>query len=107
MEISEFAIWKFRTVEGKLKNCRGYDFNTTRFSPNESTSTECYQLKYDFTKEIAILEQYNLTSDIASKIETVPFSEVPKLLKKYKLYEIAPMNERHACSLSEDEKLVK
>lgn len=107
MEISEFAIWKFRTVEGKLKNCRGYDFTITRFSPNEPTSAVCYQLKYDFTKEVATLEQYNLTTNAVSKIEITPFSEVPKLLKKYELYEIAPMNERHACSLSEDEKLVK
>lgn len=104
MEPSEFAVWKFRTVEGKLKNCRGYDFFTTRFSPTKPTSAECYQLKYDFTKEVATLEQCNLTTEIASKIETVHFSEVPKLLKQYKLYEIAPLNERHICSLSEDEK---
>lgn len=104
MEASEFGVWKFRTVEGKLKNCRGYDFFTTRFSPTKHTSVECYQLKYDFTKEIATLEQCNLKSGIASEIETVPFSDVPNLLRKYKLYEIAPLNERHACSLSEDEK---
>lgn len=104
MEITAFAIWKFKTVEGKLKNVLGWNFETTRFELTKPLATECYHLKYDYVNEKATLINYNFMLELSAELETVPFSEVPKMLKKYGLYNVAPLNERHTSSYSADEK---
>lgn len=102
MEISSFAVWKFKNVEGCLRNCRGYDFNVTRFLPKKPTDTECFQLRYGLEKNMVTLEHYNLMFDLASELETAPFTDVVKLLKKYKLYDLIPNEERHSCARTEE-----
>ena len=103
MNISAFAVWKFQTIEGKLKNCRGFDFETTRFDKKDHSDVEVFQLKYDITYDKVTLEKYNLINRLSTALETVPFNEVEELLKKYGLYEVAPSNVRHACSYSKEE----
>ena len=104
MDMTYFAVWKFKTVEGKLKNCRGVDFTVTKFIPKDPLSADYYQLKYDMTKEMVSIERVNSLLDTVLDSETVPFADVVKLLKKYKLYEVAPLTERHTSSYSADEK---
>lgn len=104
MEISAFAIWKFKNVEGKLKGVIGVDFDTTKFIPTNNLSTEYYQLKYDYKNDKATLESFNIILEDSKIIATVPFSEVKDLLKKYKLYNVASLNERHTSSYDSEEK---
>ena len=104
MDMSTFAVWKFRTVEGRLKNCRGIDFTVTRFIPKDILSADTYQLKYDIENEQVTIERLSSLLCTVLDSETVPFADVEKLLKKYELYEVAPLSERHTCSYLTNER---
>lgn len=104
MEASTFALWKFRTVEGRLKGAHGFDFLTTRFDAVGTSCGEFHQLRYDTVNETATLERCDTVTNTTSKIATVPFSGVPELLKQHRLYNVEDLSKRHVSSYSEEER---
>ena len=87
MNVDQFAIWKFKNIEGWI-DCNGYDFQTTKIVKDGKT----YLVKYDLQKDTATISCDN---DIFFFPKTVPFKDLKEELKKNHLWQERPYEERH------------
>ena len=87
MDISAFAVWKFRYVEGFLEGMQPFDVETTKYlDPN---TIEVTWLRYDYKKETVTIEAVDRQS------LTCKFSELTQTLKDLNMYRERPENDRH------------
>ena len=85
MSPDNFALWKFKTIEG-LIYCNGYDFFTTKIVKGSST----FYIKYDLKTEEATIEKVD---DLFLPI-TVPFPKLRSELEKLGIWQLR--NEVHS-----------
>lgn len=87
MDISAFAIWKFRYIEGFLRHMRASDVDSTKYI-DPKTGLETW-IHYDYKNETAKVVTPELDS-----VDTT-FNELPAVLKSMHKYEELPEEERH------------
>jgi hypothetical protein len=87
MEISSFAIWKFRYVEGFLQGFHAFDMETSKYVDPFTFATTW--IRYNFKAETAEIERPDGT-----KIE-VSFSGLVQKLKDLGMYVERGEHERH------------
>ncbi len=79
MTTDQFALWKFKAIEGILENFQAADFNTTRFIKGFET----YLITYDVAHLTCKIENM-------SKLDfdpiIVPFKELVNKLKEMGVY---------------------
>ena len=87
MSPDNFALWKFKTIEG-LIYCNGYDFFTTKIVKGSST----FYIKYDLKTEEATISN----PDDTFMIEHIcPFNKLQDELKNMGLWKERPKEEQH------------
>lgn len=87
MDISTFAVWKFRHVEGFLESMQSFDVETTKYV--DPKTFDVTWLHYDYKKETVTIE----SSDRQSL--TCKFSELIQTLKDLNMYRERPETDRH------------
>ena len=78
MELSSFAIWKFRYVEGYLEGMQSYDVLTTKYVDPKTFMTTW--LKYDMKAETVSIEKDGAVPIVCK------FSELEATLKKLGMF---------------------
>lgn len=77
MDLTNFALWKFRFIEGYLQNMQSYDVTTTKYvNPKDLAVT---WIRYDMDKEKARIES-------GDRVVECRFDELEKTLKDLGLY---------------------
>lgn len=87
MELSLFAIWKFRNIEGFLQGFRAFDVETSKYT--DPFSLEVSWIRYNFKEETASIER------LAMPTMVVKFSGLVQKLKELGMYVERPETERH------------
>lgn len=87
MEISSFAIWKFRYIEGFLQGFHAFDLETSKYVDPFTFATTW--IRYNFKAETAEIERPDGTK------VSVKFSELVQKLKDLGMYVERPASERH------------
>lgn len=103
MDVTTFAIWKFRYVEGFLEGMHPYDVTTTRYT--EPVSGLDSWIRYDYKSEKAEIERVHrddflmsIDSNVITTKAECKFSELIGKLKELGMYvERAPGN-RHSLA---------
>lgn len=80
MTAASFALWKFQTIEGILKNCHPSDFLSTVFTKGYST----YIVHYDYHKCVCEIED---PLNFDNKPIACAFQDLPRKLREMGLYE--------------------
>lgn len=89
MDLTAFAIWKSRYIEGYLQNMHAYDVNTTKYvNPKDMAVT---WIRYDMEKETARVES-------GDHVLECKFSELEKTLKDLGMYRERPRDERYSLA---------
>ena len=109
MDVTTFAIWKFRYVEGFLEGMHPYDVTTTRYV--EPVSGFESWIRYDYRTETAVIERVHRDDFIMSIEDNVVtakaecrFSELTAKLKELGMYvERAPGNRHHLAGPQKEE----
>lgn len=88
MNIDNFAIWKFKNVEGVLKNFYAYDFLVSKYQKGFVT----FFIHYDLNTDTIVFK-----SDHARQYNgiTCKFSEFHNKLKSLGLFELKDENDCH------------
>lgn len=100
MDLSSFALWKFKKIEGVLKYAQPFDIFKTKFT-NIPNCIEDLMLVYDTHSEVGtlfVLEKYN---KLGNELDSSPFKEIDELLKRNNLNNIRTEN-RHSSSFNQD-----
>lgn len=100
MDIVNFAMWKFRYIEGILKGMHSFDVCTTKYV--DPVNKEVSWIKYDYTKETAVIEKTEVKHSMffgepgttINRMEC-KFSELIKTLKDLGMYQELPDGEHH------------
>lgn len=91
MDLSSFALWKFKTVEGILRNVRSGDVTTTHYDDGRVKAT----IKYDLNTHEA-----TIAFDDAFKLPvTCSFSKLADMLKSLNMYVLSPV--KNDCATKE------
>ena len=86
MDMTTFALWKFKNIEGVMKYVRSGDVTTTHYENGNAKGT----IKYDLETKIA-------TVSIKSYVKEYPFDRLVAGLKALGLYAERTEN-RHSSS---------
>lgn len=86
MDITSFAIWKFRYVEGFLNGMNAFDVTTTKYV--DPRNLDVVWIKYDYQKETAKVQ--SSTYCVECK-----FSELSDKLKDLGIYHERSITDRH------------
>lgn len=92
MTVDNFALWKFKTIEGILKNCHPADFLTTVFTKGFET----YTVRYDLRTNTCVIEDPIKLDDQHTQCS---FKDLPKKLAEMGLYEKKNPEECHSNAL--------
>ena len=101
MDIVNFAIWKFRYVEGLLEGMNSYDVRTTKYvSPRTGLVS---WIHYDYAAEVATLKIAIPRKSIFSKEPEIkefkcPFGQLDEILKEQGMYTVLPREKRHSLA---------
>jgi uncharacterized protein YuzE len=90
MDLSVFAVWKFRYVEGYLEGMHASELESTRYV-NPDTG-EVTWIKYDMKREVA-----TVTSSGNASVEC-KFSDLEKTLKELNMYRPRAEMQRHSLA---------
>lgn len=105
MDITSFAIWKFRYVEGYLKNMFAYDVGTTKYV--DPVTNLVSWIRYNYKDETVTIERTAKKDSFWSMIETeeietkkidCKLSELESRLKELGMYEERPLTDRHSLA---------
>jgi len=77
MDTVEFALFKYKYIEGILKGWRASEFDTSRY---KCGTVEAY-IKYDIKNDTAKLYIFDIL------MAECKIKELPRILKEQKLYE--------------------
>lgn len=91
MNIDSFAIWKFKNIEGVLKNFYGYDFLISKYQKG----TTVFFIKYDLTAETAT---FTSDSDLFLDGLTCPLKDLHTTLKNHSYFELKNKNDCHSSA---------
>ena len=87
MDVTSFAIWKFRTIEGLLRNMHASDMDSTKYVvPGTGETT---WIRYDMKNDTAKIVKPDLES------VTCTFGELPNMLRTLGMYDELPEDCRH------------
>lgn len=89
MDISEFAIWKFRCIEGHLQDMNPVDVRKTKYV--DPATSEVTWITYDLSRETATVERGG------RKLEC-GFAELGEKLKDLGMYRERPAGARHSLA---------
>ena len=78
MNIDVFALWKFKTIEGILKNFYSYDFLVTKYDDGKQK----FFIHYDIKAEKATIK----SDSIFFMEKSCTFTELPGVLKEMGVY---------------------
>ena len=87
MDMSSFAIWKFRYVEGYLEGMQAYDVETTKYVNPKTFMTTW--IRYDMKNETASIEEFDRPPVVCK------FAELEATLKKLGMFRERPVTARH------------
>lgn len=94
MKIDQFALWKFKALEGSLKGFSSGDLLTTHVVDKDKNQLD---IKYNLqTNEATIVDLFALDAD--DKIVTCKFKDLINILKERGLYEERGQETRHSSS---------
>jgi len=102
MDIVSFSIWKFRYIEGILNGMHSFDVCTTKYV--DPVSKEVSWIRYDYTKERAIIERSEVKHGLFSgdRLETstleCKFGDLVQTLKDLGMYQELPDGEHHSLA---------
>ena len=106
MDISSFAIWKFRHIEGLLKNMFAYDVETTKYV-DPATNLVSW-IRYNYKDETVTIERtvkkkdsfWSMieTEEIETKKIDCKLSELESRLKELGMYEERQLTDRHSLA---------
>lgn len=94
MTVDSFAIWKFKTVEGPLKNWRCSDFDLSKYDVDGHTMAT---IKYDIKSSMATVSTHG--AHLGEHTEMVPFTKLVEVMKRLGLYEQCAPGECHSSAL--------
>lgn len=100
MDLVNFAIWKFRYIEGILKGMHSFDMCTTKYV--DPDTAEVSWIRYDYERERAAVEHaeerhvgfFGKTEKVTDSIEC-KFSDLERTLKDLGMYHQLPPGEHH------------
>lgn len=92
MTVDNFALWKFKTIEGILKNVSSFDFTSTAITKGFET----YKIHYDLATCTCMIEDSIALED---KHITCSFKDLPAKLQEMGLYERRPESGCNANAL--------
>ena len=100
MDLVNFAIWKFRYIEGILRGMQSFDVTTTKYV--DPVSKEVSWIRYDMAAEKATVERATVKHSMffgetvtgTQKIDC-KFSDLVRTLKDLGMYQELPPGEHH------------
>ena len=103
MDLVNFAIWKFRHIEGILRGMQSFDVTTTKYV--DPVSKEVSWIHYDMAAEKATVERTEVKHSMffgetvtgTQKIDC-KFSDLVRTLKDLKMYQELPPDEHHVLA---------
>lgn len=95
MDIAAFAIWKFRFIEGLLRDMYPSEVKLTKYV--HPTTKQVTLIRYDYRNEVASIESPR------SPVETVPFARLIDRLKELDMYVEMDKSKRHRLAGIQDE----
>jgi hypothetical protein len=106
MDIVVFSVWKFRHIEGLLKNMFAYDVGTTKYVDPETGYVSW--IKYNYKDETVTIERtvkkkdsfWSMieTGEIETQTVECKLSELEAKLKELGMYEERPERDRHSLA---------
>lgn len=91
MNIDNFAIWKFKNVEGILKNFYAYDFTITKYQKGFTT----FFIHYDVTAETVT---FKTASSPKFDGITCSFKDLRSTLMKLGVFELKSKDDCHSSA---------
>lgn len=99
MDLSSFALWKFKKIDGVLKYAQPFDIFKTIFTKIPEQLDE-FMLVYDLRNEVATLFELEKNNKLGKELDRSSFVEIDELLKRHNLNNMRTEN-RHSLSYNQ------